>query len=207
MSDAEFALMSRESLQEFFRSLLQDAIDNQRARPAVPEETEVYLVNLLGSFLGAESLYVREDDGSVQQKPLAFLLKEALEEQGAARAAMLRKLGDTSLFVSGFFSESLNRSLVGVDYYRSMGERAYDALGQQVAKKARDRSIYADLSEKFGVLMELLAEVSERTLVSSNAGMVKLYDRYLRTGSERLANLLKGRGLLPLSPIAGRFVQ
>jgi hypothetical protein len=207
LSHGEFALLSPQSLREFFRDLLTAAIDNQRARPSVQQETEHYLVNLLGDFLASEALYVREDDGSLQRKPLALLLKEALDEQGAARAALLRRLGDTSLFVSGFFGDSLTRSPVGVDYYKAMGERAYDALGQHVARRGRDRSIYADLADKFGLFMDLLAEVSERTLVSTNAGALKLYERYLRTGSERLASVMRGKGLLPLAPLKGRFVQ
>jgi len=199
--------LSHESIREFFRELLQSAIDNQRARSDVPEPTQLYLVNLLGDFLGTEALYVRGDDGSLERKPLAFLLKEALEEQGASRAALLRRLGDTSLFVSGFFSESLNRSPVGVDYYKAMGERAYDALGQQIARRARDRSIYAELSEKFGLFVELLSEVSERTLISSNAGVLKLYEKYFRTGSERLANVIRGQGVPLLQPVRGKFAQ
>lgn len=210
MSDAgELALLSQESLRSLFRELLQAAIANQRARGDVAEATEVYLVNLLGDFLSSESLYEREEDGSLHRKPLAFLLKEALEEEGAARAQRLRRLGDTSLFVSGFFGESLNRSPVGVDYYKAMGERAYDALGQHVARKVRGqgRGIYADLADKFGLFVELLTEVSERTLISSNAGMVRLYDKYIRTGSERLANVLRGRGVPLLPPVRGKFAQ
>ena len=48
------------------------AIENQRAR--VQPFTELYLVNLLHGFLASEALYVQADDGSWQQKPLAFLL-------------------------------------------------------------------------------------------------------------------------------------
>jgi len=200
-------LLSQESLREFFRALLLAAIDNQRARGAVEQATEMYVVNLLSGYLGTEMLYVREEDGTLQQKPLAFLLKEALEEQGAHRAALLRRLGDTSLFVSGFFGESLNRSLISVDYYRAMGERAYDALGQHISARANSRTIYCELAAKFGLFVELLSEVSERTLASSNAGLVRLYERYIRTGSERLASVLRVKGVPVLAPVRGRFAQ
>jgi hypothetical protein len=202
----ELALLSQQSLREFFQGLLEAAIANQRARSAVQQPTELYLVNLLGDFLETEMLYVREQDGSLQRKPLAFLLKEALEEQGAVRASLLRRLGDTSLFVSGFLGESLNRSTVGVDYYKAMGERAYDALGQQISRRG-EATVFAELAGKFSLFVELLSEVSERTAASTNAGMLRLYERYIRTGEDRLASVLR-RGGVPLLPkVRGKFVQ
>src|SRR6202022_3336680 len=123
---ADAPILSSQSIRDFFRDLLARAIENQRAR--VQPFTELYLVNLLHEFLASQALYVQADDGTWQQNPLAFLLKEALEEAGPARLRLLRRLGDTSLFISGFFPDSLARrsSLVDVDYYIAMGGRAYD---------------------------------------------------------------------------------
>src|ERR1043166_10206622 len=115
------------------------------------------------------------DDGRWERKPLAFLLKEALEETGPTRVRMLRRLGDASLFVSGFFPDSLARrsSAVDVDYYIAMGGRAYDALAQQ----AHERDLWSELSSRFRLLVDLLNAVSGRTLASPNAGLVRLYER------------------------------
>ncbi len=199
---ADASILSSESIREFFKDLLSRAIENQRAR--VQPFTELYLVNLLHEFLLSEALYVQSDDGTWQQKPLAFLLKEALEEAGPARVRLLRRLGDTSLFVSGFFADSLARrsSLVDVDYYIAMGGRAYDA----VARQALERSLWEELSEKFRLLVDLLNEVSDRTLASTNAGLVRLYERWMKTGSERLASLLVRQGVT-LSVARKGFVQ
>ena len=190
---AEKPILSAQSIRDFFRDLLARAIENQRAQ--VQPFTELYLVNLLHEFLASEALYVQSDDGTWQQKPLAFLLKEALEEAGPARLRLLRRLGDTSLFISGFFPDSLVRrsSLVDVDYYIAMGGRAYDA----VARHAMERSLWEELADKFRLLVDLLNEVSERTLASSDAGLVRLYERWLKTGSDRLASLLVRQGVVP----------
>jgi hypothetical protein len=191
LSDAP--ILSSQSIRDFFRELLTSAIENQRAR--VQPFTELYLVNLLHEFLASEALYIQAEDGSRAQRPLAFLLKDALEEAGPARLRLLRRLGDTSLFVSGFFPDSLARrsSLVDVDYYIAMGGRAYDA----VARHAMERSLWEELSEKFRLLVDLLNEVSERTMHSTNAGVLRLYERWLKTGSGRLATLLVEKGVVP----------
>ncbi len=197
---ADAPILSSQSLRDFFRDLLSRAIENQRA--SVQPFTELYLVNLLHEFLASEALYVQTEDGTWQQKPLAFLLKEALEEAGPSRVRLLKRLGDTSLFISGFFPDSLARrsSLVDVDYYIAMGGRAYDA----VARHALERSLWAELSDKFRLLVDILNEVSERTMASSEAGLLRLYERWLKTGSDRLANALVRQGLVP--PKKG-FVQ
>jgi len=195
------AVLSTAAPQDFFRDLLSIAIAHQRAK--VHDETLAYLVNLLSGSI--------EIDPELSTKPLAFLLKDALDEEGPLRLARLRKLGDTSLFVSGFLPESLNRRAVGVDYYISMGERAYDALGGAVARRTRGaseltahRSVFEELAQKFKQLVDLLNEVAERTWLATNAGMVRLYDRFLDTNSMRLASLLRMHGVMTPIPITVR---
>jgi hypothetical protein len=190
--DGDPPVLSSQPIKDFFRDLLQRAMENQRAQ--VQPFTELYVVNLLHEYLLSEVLYVQSEDGRLEQKPLAFLLKEALEEPGPARLHMLRRLGDTSLFVSGFFPDSLARrsSLVDVDYYIAMGGRAYDAVGTL----AGHRDLWSELSGRFRLLVDLLNEVSERTLASTNAGLVRLYERWMKTGSERLATLLARQGVV-----------
>lgn len=185
-------ILSQQPIREFFRDLLSKAMENQRAQVGL--FTELYVVNLLHEFLASEALYVESEDGTLQRRPLALLLKEALEEEGPARVQMLRRLGDTSLFVSGFFPDSLARrsSLVDVDYYIAMGGRAYDAVGRY----AFERSLWDELSTRFRLLVDLLNEVSERTLASTNVGLVRLYERCMKTGSERLAAMLAKQGVV-----------
>jgi hypothetical protein len=181
---ADATLLSPQSIREFFNDLLTQAIENQRAD--LQPFTALYVTNLLGAFLAPE-------DPNIPPKPLAFMLKDALEEQGPARVQLLRKLGDTSLFVSGFFPDSLSRrsSLVDVDYYIQMGGRAYGAIA--VRHEARD--LWQELSDRFRLLVDLLNEVSERCLASTNAGLVRLYERFMKTGSDRLRGMLAVQGM------------
>jgi hypothetical protein len=195
------------SVHDFFRQIISLALENQRA--SVQQATELYLANLLGGFVQTESLLEREDDGTLHQRPLALLLKDALDaEETAQRARLLRRLGDTSLFVSGMFGEYLDRGPVDVDYYIEMGGRAYDALGDVAARRGAERSVWNELSEKFSKLVEVLNEVAERTLLNSDTGLVRLYEKWMKTGNARVGVLLRQQGV---PAIVGaprkRFVQ
>ena len=195
------------SVHDFFRQIVSLALENQRA--TVQQATELYLANLLGGFVQTESLLFRDDNGTLHQRPLALLLKDALDaEETTARARLLRRLGDTSLFVSGMFSECLNRSAVDVDYYIEMGGRAYDALGEVAARRGAERSLWDELSEKFSQLVEVLNEVAERTLLNSDMGLVRLYEKWMKTGSARVGVMLREQGVPAIVRVPrGRFVQ
>jgi hypothetical protein len=207
MGDGSRKVLFAASVHDFFRQIISLALENQRA--TVQQATELYLANLLGAFVQTESLLDREDDGILHQRPLALLLKDALDaEETVQRARMLRRLGDTSLFVSGMFGECLNRGAVDVDYYIEMGGRAYDALGDVAARRGAERSLWNELSEKFSQLVEVLNEVAERTLLNSDTGLVRLYEKWMRTGNARVGVLLREQGVPAIVGAPGkRFVQ
>lgn len=188
MSDIVFG----KSAQEYFRELVSDALQHQHLR--IQEETEFYLVDLLAGHLTWERLFVRDEDGSVRAEPLAFILKRALEGGREERWRNLKRLGDTSLFVSGFFGDSLARSLVDVDYYIAMGERAYDLLAESPPAPGLEQ-LFAELSDRFPNFVDLFAEIAELSDLRSNRGLVKLYERFLQTGSRRVAERLRERGV------------
>jgi hypothetical protein len=178
------------SAHEWFREMVADALSHRRLK--VQEVTEFYLVNLLAGFLEREKLFVEEPDGAVTAEPLALLLLRAFDADRRERAAQLRRLGDTALFVSGFFGDSLARSLVDVDYYIAMGGRAYGALAE--SERGLD-ALYEELSRRFPDFVDLFAEIAELSDLRSNRGLVRLYERFLLTRSERVAQRLRARGV------------
>jgi hypothetical protein len=180
------------SAQEWFREMVADTLSSRRLK--IQEVTEFYLVDLLTRFLEKERLFVEEADGTVHVEPLALILLRAFEADRRARSVHLRRLGDTALFVSGFFADSLSRSSVDVDYYISMGERAYSTLAESERRPGLD-ALYAELSERFEQFVDLFAEIAELSELRSNRGLVRLYERFLHTRSERVAQLLRERGV------------
>lgn len=192
-------LVRRETPAEYFKELVQAALLRQRVQAG--ELTAFYVVNLLTTFihLGRELL------AGLDEEALALQLNRALETGGASRRHALRVLGDASLFVAGFFPDSLNRKLVDVDYYATLGGYAYGSLSR--ADSETFAPVFAELASGFLGFVDVLAEVSERCAITTNADLLRLYEKWLRTGSRRNGQLLVERGIVPNASIGSRFLQ
>jgi hypothetical protein len=180
---------------EYFKDLVASALTRQHVHAA--ELTEYYLVNLLCQYVRLDAA-----TGADTGEPLAVRLARALQSGGSEQRARLRSLGDFSLFMSGFFSDSFSRRLVDVDYYVSMGEYAYGSLSRR--EEAAFRDVFMELATKF---VGFTADISERTALTSHGDLLRIYEKWLRTGSERDGQRLIERGLLPNASIGKRFVQ
>lgn len=190
--------------EEFFRELVTSALKSQKVRARA--ETEFYLVNLLKQFMTTENLYAQDADGTMKEEPLALMVKEAMEEQDAeAQRHMFRHVGDFSLYVAGFFGESLSRKMVDVGYYIGMGGAAYSQVAARVEEKVV-RVMYGELSDRFGRFVDVIAEVSDKTSVTrTEADLLRMYDLYQNTKSARAARLLKEAGILPVDDVKKRW--
>jgi hypothetical protein len=193
------------SLKEFFRDALHDALSHQHV--AVEGETEHYVVNVLTLFSDADALYerrahdeARHKDARTRLKPLAMMLGEALEAPTPeARFRGLQRLGDVSLFIAGFFSAGFARKLVDVDYHIAMGGHAYSALAESCppARARTMRQVFAELAAKFQPMVDALNEISETAYQHSDQDRLRLYELWVKTGSERSRQLLRKLGLEP----------
>ena len=195
----ERPLLREQTPAEYFKDLVTSALTRQHVHAA--ELTEYYLVNLLCQYVRLDAASGAQDAG----EPLAVRLARALQSGGSEQRARLRSLGDFSLFMSGFFSDSFNRRLVDVDYYVSMGEYAYGSLSRR--EEAAFRDVFMELATKFVGFTDVLADISERTALTSHADLLRIYEKWLRTGSERDGQRLMERGLLPNASIGKRFIQ
>ena len=180
-------------LEGFFHEQVSDA--RQSLGIELTDHLEYYLVNLLCDFSHRASGPVPGDE------PLALLYKRALEAEVLERISLLKDLGDLSLYVSGFFVEYVERSLVDINYYISMGGNAYHSLGDLMGRQRSGRSVadvYRELADRFEQLVDVLNRVSDssRERSDGDAGLVKLYERWLETGDPKLHKQLLEKGLV-----------
>lgn len=176
---------------EFFRGRVQDAIGHRGIETS--EMAEFYLVNLLDEYHETSKFFAMEGDGPVM-KPLAEILHEAQLADEAKKRQYLKRLGDTALYVSGFFADYIHKSLVNVDYYIGMGGSAYVSLSSMARQKALQELFY-ELAVKFNVLVDVLAEVAPWSKHVDNQRLVQIYARWLESGDERLKEILDREGI------------
>ena len=191
-------IVRNESPVEYFRELVESAM--QRQRLAAREITSYYLVNLLTSFV-----HFDRSSSAGEDQPLGVRFVRALQEDGARQRDELRQVGDRSLFISGFFADSLTRSLVDVDYYIQLGEYAYGSLARQ--DEGTLGEVFDELSANFTAFVDVLGEVSDQTALASNADLLRLYEKWVRTRSRRSGDLLAARGIVPNASASSRLIQ
>ncbi|MBX2988152.1 MAG: hypothetical protein KF802_09665 [Bdellovibrionaceae bacterium] len=185
------------SPKDYFSELVKEGL-NQRKIETFPR-VESYLVDLLQFYLDAENLYEPEHDENGQRRPqtLAEMYLTAGQLEAFARAELLKKLGDRTLYISGFFGDSLARKIVDVDYYADMGGAAYRDLASVTGDETLAQ-VYRVFSRRFIDYVDVLTYISQKSLVQTNESILRLYDRYLKTGSEMAREKLTEVGVLTL---------
>ena len=178
-------LFRHESPVEFFKEQVEGAMQRQHLHAS--DWTVYYLVNLLASYRVARASRADERDRSRSGLRLA----RALAAEGGPTRDDLRQIADNSLFLAGFFGDSLQRRLVDLDYYISLGGYAYSRLASHDDAFA---DVFGELAEKFVPVVDVLSDISDRSR-STNRDVLRLYERWLRTGSERDRALLVEKGL------------
>ena len=191
------ALVRNETPSEYFRELVESALHHQHL--ATRDLTTFYLVNLLTGFMHVDRADADDDE------PLGVRFAKALQDGGIRQRDGLRQVGDLSLFISGFFADSLNRSVVDIDYYIQLGGSAYGSLARQGHMTFGE--VFTELSDKFPAFVDVLCEVSERSALTSNSDVLRLYEKWLRTKSRRSGDLLAAKGIVPNASVGSRFIQ
>ena len=188
------ALVHGETPMAFFREQLERAMEHQKV--STSQFTEYYLVNLLTSCVNGE---LPPSEPGYDETPLAVLYIRAVHASRTDRARLLRTMGDTALFMSGFFADSLSRKVVDLDYYRTMGGQAYARLSHLDDPVGLGSEVFSELAFRFTEFADVLSEVSEKSRLTSDKSVLRLYERWVQTGSRRAAALLAERGIAPVS--------
>jgi hypothetical protein len=195
-SDPSIDLAS--DLQSFFQHLVDEAVKTQHC--SATDAAEYYLAGLLADYAKPERL-----EAETLDRPLTLLLDEALHAAGRERFERLRCLGDGVLYTSGFFADHLSTRGVELRYVRTLGARAYDSAAVMLRQSAHDGlgapDVFRELADNFAMFAEVISQIADvlqaNAAQSSDRHVLRMYERWARTGSVPLATALAGRGLTP----------
>jgi hypothetical protein len=144
------------SAQAYFREALAEALRSYKI--AVSESTQAYVVYLLNEFSRADRAFSGIDHG--QEINMVLLLERAFLAKDREALEIYRHMGDTSLYLVGFFNGASNR-MVSASYYKDMGGMAY-ACASDLSKAygIKSAAIFQELSEKFSDMVLVLESVA-----------------------------------------------
>lgn len=200
------SIVAAVSVSDFFAEAVDEAI---RARGVhASDAARSYVVGLLADLAKPGSPIERTLD-----RPLTLLLDEALHTPDVGeRFERLRVLGDGVLYSSGFFADHFEARGVDSGYIIGIGRTAYDSASSLImgrvaepetrvepGSSGRTVDIFRELSESFARFVEVIGEVANATIargVATSRGLIKLYERWLKTRSDKLGEALASHGFV-----------
>jgi hypothetical protein len=190
------AIVATASVSDFFEEVVEDAMKARRV--SASDATTSYVVALLADLAKPGNPVEK-----TMERPLTFLLKEALETtELAERFEKLRTLGDGVLYSSGFFGDHFEARGVDTQYVIGIGRRAYESAGSIIRTGSEDTKgpdVFHELATDFVIFVDVIAEVANATIakgVATSRGVLRMYERWLKTRSESLADALTSHGFV-----------
>ncbi|OVE82009.1 hypothetical protein BVY03_01810 [bacterium K02(2017)] len=184
-------------LEEFFHHKLKEALKIQDI--SISEEVQFYLIHIMIYFSKSENLFQKDENGQLEYRALALKLHDSIfATSHGEKYSHLKSLADTALYHAGVFYEGLYNQVVDVDYYINMGGSAYQSLANlSTGHRKSLADMFAEMSFNFAKLVELLNLCCEKEEELSDEDILKLLDRYMKTGSQKAKEKLEGHGILP----------
>ena len=188
-------ICSNEKPMEYFREKVNTAVEELHVD--VDEIVVFYLVNLLSEFHKIEKITL-DIEPKADEEALSILLEKALFSNQNEQIKRFKHLGDFSLFISGFFPDSIYKRLVDHKFYMSVGSIAYNQLADIMRTKAQSKTfwvLYKELAKNFSAFVDVLSEVSGKSMSHSSNYILKVYERWLKRKSPRDEKILRKEGI------------
>ncbi len=134
---------------------------NKKSLCPVPESIIFYSSDVLDKFALSET-YFESSEGKLREKILGIKLLEATQQNREVQKRVFKEVGDMSLLICGFFSESVNKKIVDTQYYSQIGKMAYAHLNSVTPKFLDIPDFYGMVSTCFGSLTTLLMLLASR---------------------------------------------
>lgn len=157
-SDAKKIILST-NLKAFFYDGLSEL--NKKSLCPIPESVIYYSSDVLDKFVLSEEFF-ETSEGKVREKILGLKILEATQYTREEQKKIYKEVGDMSLMVCGYFSQSVNKKIVDLQYYSQIGKMAYSHLNSITPAFLDIPSFYGMVATCFGSLTTLMTLLASK---------------------------------------------
>ncbi|WP_408098175.1 hypothetical protein ACJVC5_04410 [Peredibacter sp. HCB2-198] len=166
---------------------------NKKSLCPVPESVIFYSSDVLDKFALSQNFF-ETNEGKVREKILGMKLLEATQVGREEQKRIYKEVGDMSLLVCGYFSESVNKKLVDTQYYAQIGKMAYSHLNNVTPSFLDIPSFYGMVATCFESLTTLMTILATKDRHGTDSNLI--FQKLLR--SEKLSEKeMMVSGVLP----------
>lgn len=167
---------------------------NKKSLCPVPESVIFYSSDVLDKFILSEDFF-EMSEGKVREKILGMKLLEATQHTREEQKKIYREVGDMSLMVCGYFSQSVNKKIVDTNYYAQLGKMAYSHLNNVTPKFFDIPHFYGMVATCFESLTTLMMLLASKEKGFEN----NLIFQKIMNDEEISETQMKASGVLPSS--------
>lgn len=141
-----------------FKQYIQEELSHYK----LPLLLKNYLTEILSYYIRSEKLFEKKK-GAIKysEKQLLDLCQKSRQISNTSeKLYLLKSIGDFSLYLSGFFRESLKRKITHLSYYEDLGESAYYMIGQNYENQF---NLFEKLSKNFKNLSKILFSLQKKS--------------------------------------------
>jgi hypothetical protein len=180
-------ILAAPSIREYFEEVVAAALDHHALVP--DRATSSYLVGLLSDFAQVQELAL--------DQALAVVMAEARRAPPGESLARYKQVGDNSLYLAGYFGDSLRRAALDPHYYVTLGTEAYRTAAitlRQMGSESQLVVVFAELGAEFSLFVEVLEEIRGGSPAEASIG--DLYEEWVRSGNDATARRLRAAGVM-----------
>lgn len=120
-----------------------------------------YLADLLCFYLSSDRFFEKREG---QIKSYEYILTDLYSKSQTSKFQeklyLFKKMGDFSLYFSGFFRSAAKKKIVHISYYEQMGQSAYSFISKTYGSKP---NVFKELSSEFKELSQILFSIQKKS--------------------------------------------
>lgn len=152
----------------FFFDHLQEF--NKKSLNPLSNEAIHYSSMVMQNFSDSTKFFEQVDNKS-KEKILGIKLMESSQFPKEKQKYILKDIAETTLFICGYFADSLNRKIVDARYYEDLGRIAYRRLDAFTPEVYAMPSFYKMIANQFSEVTLLMNLVSKKYSAESDPAM------------------------------------